>query len=168
MGARGPAAKPTILKILQGNPGDHPLNLREPAPLPCPEQCPDPPSRFSAEAKEEWRRAWPQLKACGLLTTADLKLFEIYCEEWAQYVKLSEKTKRLGTEVVYPGDKTSKGKPRVKSVGRAPWLMSKDRTIHNLLQLAAEFGMSPAARTRIQMFEDNQQRDDLRKRLLGA
>lgn len=167
MGARGPAPKPTVLKILQGNPGGKALNKREPKPQEVPEQCPEPPERMKPIAKEEWRRSWQQLKACGLLATVDLTLFEIYCDLWADYVEFFEKTKKLGTEIVFRTEKTNKNKERVNSVGQAPWLLSKFRTVDNIIKLADRFGMSPAARSRIQMFEEQEQKDDLRKRLMG-
>ena len=68
MGARGPAPKPTALKVLDGNPRHRPINRSEPRPRPVAPKCP---SWLDAEAKREWRRIAPALERIGLLTEID-------------------------------------------------------------------------------------------------
>lgn len=60
MGLRGPAPKPTALRIIEGNLGHRPLNQREPKPL---VGEPDVPAHLSRDAKKEWRRLVPILLA---------------------------------------------------------------------------------------------------------
>ena len=50
MGRRGPAPKPTAIKILEGNPGKQKLNHNEPKP-PTIIAIPKPPSRLLKDAK---------------------------------------------------------------------------------------------------------------------
>ena len=40
MGRRGFAPEPTVLKVIKGNPGKRPLNVREPKPKPIKPTCP--------------------------------------------------------------------------------------------------------------------------------
>ena len=57
---------PTHLKLLRGNPGKRPI-MPDPEP-PIPEKLPEPPEFLRTDARDEWWRIVPELKALGLLT----------------------------------------------------------------------------------------------------
>src|SRR5688572_9415358 len=52
MGKRGPAPRPTHLRVLDGNPSKRPLNGDEP----MPDGAPTCPTILDKEAKQEWKR----------------------------------------------------------------------------------------------------------------
>ncbi len=83
MGERGPAPKPTALKVLQGNPGKRALPKGEPRP---PAPSPPPAPRWlGEEARREWRRVARALHGAGLLTEADHDALALYCETFASW-----------------------------------------------------------------------------------
>ncbi len=82
MGRRGPLAKPTALKILQGNPGKRPLPKREPKPKPT-LSIPQPPDHLPALGKSAWQSLASPLHALDLLTDLDLHALESYCTAYA-------------------------------------------------------------------------------------
>ncbi|NLD95616.1 MAG: phage terminase small subunit P27 family, partial [Synergistaceae bacterium] len=79
MATRGRKPKPTALKLLEGDRGKgrRPLNKNEPIPPEGAIKCP---SWLLPEAKKEWKRLAPALEAMRVLTVADLKAFEGYCQ----------------------------------------------------------------------------------------
>jgi P27 family predicted phage terminase small subunit len=87
-------AKPTALKILEGNPGKRPLNKNEPKPQQGKYICP---SWLDDEAKKEWNRIVPELKKLGLLTVVDYPALIGYCQSWARYIEAEKHITKVGT-----------------------------------------------------------------------
>ena len=108
----GRKAKPTQLKIIQGNPGRRPLNRHEPKPSGDAAM----PYHLNGRAAAIWEELAPELRRLGLLTSVDARMFAVLCDLLA------------GAE----------GEPLLSGVHLA-----------QLRALAAEFGMTPSARTRI-------------------
>src|SRR3989304_1096626 len=82
MGARGPAPKPTALRLLEGNPGKKPLNKREPQPQVGRPACP---RWLVVEARREWQRLMPELLRLNLMTIVDRAALAGYCQAWARW-----------------------------------------------------------------------------------
>ena len=143
MGARGPAAKPTALRQLQGNPGKRRLNHGEPRPG-ARERVPSAPQWLSLEAKKHWRRVAPRLHAAGLLTEVDVVGLAMLCEALAQYVEGKEIAEREGAIAISDQGNVYQH----PAIG----LMKTART--DVLRWAREFGMTPAARSRISVEGD--------------
>ena len=80
MATRGRKPKPTAIKMLEGNPGKRPLNVKEPAPPKGNMKCP---VWLLPEAKKEWKRLASSLEAMGVLTMVDLTAFAGYCQAYA-------------------------------------------------------------------------------------
>ena len=59
---RGNKPKPTVLKLITGNPGRRPLNAREAKPE---VQVPEPPQWLAGDALVEWQRITPLLAEVG-------------------------------------------------------------------------------------------------------
>lgn len=137
MGIRGPAPKPTAVKILQGKPGHRPLPANEPRPATG--RLPSAPRFLGDEARKEWKRLAPRLHAVGLLTEADHDALALYCETWAMWKRAEEQVRRKG-EVV----KTTNG-----NVIQNPYLAIANRAKRDALLLLREFGMTPSARSRV-------------------
>src|SRR6476620_7381333 len=96
---RGRKPKPTMLKVLDGNPGRRPLNECEPA---APQGVPECPDWLSDEAKAEWKRVIPELQMMGLLSSADRAALAAYCTAWCRWVEAEEMVKKFGTIVKSP------------------------------------------------------------------
>src|SRR5262249_2761807 len=90
---RGPKPKPLKLKILGGNPGKRPLNLREPKP---PARLPRCPSHLNKAAKKEWRRIVPILSEMKVLTQIDGTALGMYCQAHARWVEANAKIEEYG------------------------------------------------------------------------
>jgi len=72
------SAKPTALKLLEGNRGHRTIPEDNPEPEPV-DTCPEPPEWLDLIAREEWNERGPQLFDMGVLTSVDLPAFEFYC-----------------------------------------------------------------------------------------
>lgn len=137
MGERGPAPKPTALKVLQGNPGKRALPKGEPRPAAG--KVPAAPRWLGEEARREWRRVARTLHGAGLLTEADHDALALYCETFASW-RRAEGFVRKNGEVI----RTAAG-----NVIQNPYLSIANRAKKDALVLLREFGMTPAARSRI-------------------
>ena len=137
MGTTGPTPKPTALKVLQGNPGKRALPKGEPKPDSG--RLPSAPRWLSDEAKREWKRLAPRLHAVGLLTEVDGLALAMLCEAFAQYMAAKTVVDSEGMLLV-----SEKGNSYQHP---AAGLMTQARG--ELMKWAREFGMTPAARSRI-------------------
>lgn len=149
MGARGPAPKPTALRVAQGNPGKRTLNDREPVPPPAPAGGVAPPAWLGKSGRKVWDALAPAATAMKVLTTADVLTFARYCETFGRWLDLKAliATKYKGSTsyvrtnadgvITYAGE-IPEG-PEFRKLGK------------DLLLFEREFGLTPAARTRIQV-----------------
>ena len=80
------------------------------------------PSWLPKEAKTEWNRIVPELDKLGLLTAIDRAALAAYCQAWSDFREAVE------------GDS----------------LRDRDTAAKRLINAAAQFGLSPAARARVQ------------------
>lgn len=156
MGARGPAPKPTVVKILQGNPGKRALPKGEP--VPAAGKMPAAPRWMSLEAKREWRRIAPRLHKVGLLTEVDGLSLAMLCEAFAQYVEAKVVVEREGMLAMSDKGNTYQH-PAVS-------LMTGARS--EMLKWAREFGMTPSARSRISLDGQGEQEPSLADLLFEA
>ena len=81
MGQRGPAARPTALKVVAGERRDR-INTAEPVVPPGEVIAPD---WLSDDARREWDRLAPTLIRMGVLTSIDRDALAVYCEAVAHY-----------------------------------------------------------------------------------
>lgn len=143
MGQRGPAPKPTALKILEGNPGKQKLNTAEPMPQ-VPDAIPKPPKRLMPEAKKEWKRLAPSMVAMGLLTEVDLAAFAELCQNYAYYIAADKEVANLGEKGPLAMMKTNSGYTQQHPV------LSLRRQYYELWHKGlADFGLTPASRSRL-------------------
>ena len=136
MAQKGRKPKPTALKILEGNPGKRQLNNSEPTPAKKAPKCP---SWLDTEAKKEWRRLTKQLEDLGLLTTVDMAAFAGYCQAYARWKEAEEFISKHGTIVKTPSGYWQQV-PQVSIAQTYLKIMNK---------LCEQFGLTPAARSRI-------------------
>jgi P27 family predicted phage terminase small subunit len=143
MGARGPARKPTALKLLEGNPGHQKLNHNEPKPRPI---APDCPAWLNPIARREWRRICPELERLGLLTGVDLAGLANYCSLFAVIVQCEKAIHKTGL-VVEIRDAAG----TVTSTRQRAEVGVRHKAIMAIKPYLGEFGLTPAARGRMQM-----------------
>ena len=133
---RGRRPKPTALKEVLGNPGKRPLNRREPKPVRAIPTCP---AHLSPTAKAEWKRIAAQLHVVGILTQLDRAALAAYCQAYGRWVEAEMKLKETPALI-----RTASG-----YVQQNPWLQVANKQVELMHKLLAEFGLSPAARSRV-------------------
>ena len=132
----GRKPKPTAIKILEGNPGKRKLNENEPKPL---KKAPPCPKWLEPEAKKEWRRLAKALEAMGVLTEADMAACAGYCQSYARWKEAEERITDRGLVI-----RTPSGYPQ-----QVPYISIAQQYLKLMQQFAEQFGLTPAARSRI-------------------
>ena len=143
---QGRKAKPTALKLIQGNPGKQPLNKREPKPK-IASKSPPVPRDFIGTKKHQgkiaakiWKKLAPELYNMGLLTTIDVHQLKQFCETFERAQEIMEMIAQSGPIV----------RSAAKTIKLNPLYTQLAITQQQLNRLASEFGLSPAARSRIE------------------
>src|SRR3954452_3736828 len=127
---------PNRLKVLEGNPGRRPLNHAEPKPRIALPSCP---AELGDAAKQEWRRVGKDLQRLGLLSNIDPAGLATYCEAWGQWLEAIAAVQLSGAVVKAPS-----GYPILN-----PHLAVANQAYQRMKAMLVEFGMTPAARSRI-------------------
>ena len=146
MGRRGPPKKPTALVKLAGNPGHRPLPKNEPEPPPAASL--EPPAWVDGKAREIWNEAIVPLVASKLARSVDVLVLARYCVLFAEWLRARDAIK---VSAVYP-IKDAEG--NVVRIAERPESANLRKLNRELLIIEREFGQTPAARTRIQVAND--------------
>lgn len=133
---RGRPPKPTRLKRLTGNPGKRPLNGAEPRPEPA---VPDCPPELGPVARREWERLVSELAPLRILTQLDRAALASYCMAYGLWAEATEAIQKYGVMI-----KSPQGYPI-----QSPYLAIANRQVELMMRIAAEFGFTPASRSRI-------------------
>ena len=140
----GTKPKPTQLKLIEGNRGKRPLNRKEARTIPA---LPAPPPHLTADALEEWHRVAHWLHQIGLLSEVDRAALAAYAQSYGRWVqaeraiaKMAEKDQLTGGLMI----KTTNG-----NAIQNPLVGTANKAAADMMRYAAEFGMTPSARTRI-------------------
>lgn len=147
MAQRGRKPKPTALKALEGNPGRRPLNENEPKPEKKAPKCP---AWLEPEAKKEWKRMTKTLEAIGVLTQVDATAFAGYCQAYARWKEAEEFLSKHGTIF-----KTPSG-----YIQQVPQVSIAQTYLKIMKDFCSEFGLTPAARSRISVSTTEGSNDD--------
>jgi P27 family predicted phage terminase small subunit len=137
---------PTHLKILRGNPGKQKINSDEPQPE-LTAEVPNPPAFVSGYAADEWWIVATELHRMGLLSKIDIPLLAAYCYSFGQWRKAAEALAKMeANDPIMSGliIKTKYGDAAVNPLSSIARKHAGD-----MVRFAAEFGLSPAGRTRI-------------------
>jgi P27 family predicted phage terminase small subunit len=139
--------------LLRGNPGKRAIP-EEPEPQ-VPAKCPEPPEHLVGYACDEWYRIAPELHRLGLLTIADIGPLAAYCYAYGQWRSAAEILSKIAdNDRVMQGllirrDGQAVPNPVVKLVRNAAM---------DMVRYASEFGLTPAARSRIAAGYSGEQR----------
>lgn len=141
---RGRPRKPRALNELEGNPGKRPVNENEPMPNTSRPSCP---RHLNTLARKEWHRMAPFLEQLGLLTQIDRAALAAYCQAYGRWIEAEKKLKDLSLmsadKMAYLY-KTTNGNLII-----SPLLTIANKSMDQMHKFLIEFGMTPAARTRI-------------------
>ncbi|MBX3014843.1 MAG: phage terminase small subunit P27 family [Caldilineaceae bacterium] len=129
---------PTAVKKLTGNPGKRQLNKDEPQPKAKRPPCP---KHIQGEARREWNRITKQLSELGLLTEIDRAALAAYCQCWERWIQAEDEMRKPTFRMV---TLTDSGYPIL-----SPWLGVANNAMKQMLRYLTEFGMTPAARSRV-------------------
>lgn len=141
-------AKPTALKILQGNPGKKPLNDSEPIP---PQGIPEPPKWMSKTAKQGWAEIAPVLHEMGVLTMADGIALQGLCvayANWVDAVKYIDKNNP--TYEVTLSQRVTDAESATRELPR-PQVAIANSEWEKVSKMLAKFGMTPSDRSKIKL-----------------
>lgn len=141
----GRPPKPTALKVIEGNRGKRATNKQEPDPTYLTDL--EPPAWLAKAAKDVWKEVAPKLAAAKLLTEVDVQMLAMGCVAIAQH---RYAVKRTGDDLVKVKHEVD-DEGELFSVGEHinPWMLVQSMTFKQAMAVFQQFGMSPAARTRI-------------------
>ncbi len=131
----GRKAKPTALKLIDGNPGKRKPDPEEPKPAKVYE--PDPPDDYTEIQRMKWNEIAGKLARCRVLTELDLDSLDIYVREWCNL-----------QEAI--ADINQRGKLLQMPTGGVMWNPSWAQYKHSqsvVRSIMSEFGMTPSTRT---------------------
>ena len=141
---RGRKPKPTKLKLVAGNPGKRKINTKEPKPM---NVAPRQPAEMNADEKKVWKYITEELGHMGILASSDQGVIAAYCH-WAA---LSIKAKRLLNKLGESGKDPEIITTKSGNIIQNPWLGIANRANHEIVKVAAQLGLDPTARTRLEV-----------------
>lgn len=133
MGQRGPAPKPTALRLLHGQ---KPKNPDEPM---ARVGTPDPPDWIDADVRAVWDRTVDELTHMGVLTTADRDTLVVYCQAVVNHAQAAQLVAKSGTLL----------RGRDGGVVKNPACQIMRDQALLVRAMAQEFGLTPSARVSI-------------------
>jgi len=100
---------------------------------------------MNTEGKKMWKRRFPELKRIGLITSVDIESFAILCQSWGEYVEGIKDIKKNGKYYIYTN------KAGASNEVERPVVRATHRAFERYKTMCAEFGITPASRTRIEI-----------------
>lgn len=155
-GSVGRPATPPQLHLLRGDPsklGQRKLGSLLDEVVRPEVEIPEPPRSLDKEALAEWKRITPHLAKLGLVSQIDRAALSAYCTAWGDYAWAEARIKALNAEAKSEGDKSGE-RGRVWNTPSGYKQMSvplqiRNRAMEMMAKFLSDFGMSPAARTRV-------------------
>jgi P27 family predicted phage terminase small subunit len=140
----GPPKQPTAIRLLRGNPSKKAVTTAEPKP---PAGVPTKPAGLPVDAGVIWDSTIALLADVpGLLTVADGPTVELFARTLARYRALEAFTEANGPVLCLRDDKGA-----VRFAQPSPQASLSAKLLPQIRGLAAELGLSPSARTRINL-----------------
>lgn len=139
MGRPGRKAKPTYLRVAEGNRGHRAINHAEPKYAPLADLTP--PAFLGKYGKAEWNRLAPLLAPRGLLTEAYRGTFEALCEAYQDWRAASALIRKNGYSF-----STDSGYSNTR-----PEVTIRDRARKAYVDIGGLFGLSPSDSARLEL-----------------
>ena len=150
----GTKPKPPAIKLREGNLGRRPINHREPQ---YPSTLPPAPDELDQDAKAEWERGGALLVGQRVVTEGDLPILTMYCAVWSQWLQAQRALMQHGLMVV-----DDKGAAKI-----SPWFTVAEKTGLELRRVAAELGLTPSSRARLQVDPQHAQKETHAEKIFG-
>jgi len=146
MGKRGPAPKPTALRVLHGDRKDR-INKDEPVP-----SAGDivPPSWLGEDAVLLWESLADDLIAKGVLTSWDTEAFACLCDAAARRQRAAERLAEDG-EVIEAAVYNKNGDVTGHRTVKSPWTYVLNDSDGQVQRWGAKFGLSPTDRAQLKI-----------------
>jgi len=141
---RGRKPKPSGLKVISGTDRADRRNPDEPKFNP---EIPAVPEFLSDPAKVEWGRVCDALYGAGILAKTDRAALAAYCQAYGRWQQAEEALAKMAER-----DGVTKGIMIKTTNGNAvqnPLVGTANKAMADMVRYAAEFGMTPSARSRI-------------------
>lgn len=151
----GRKPKPTMLKIVTGNPGKRALPTKE-AIVAISE--PTPPGFLCDDAKVEWGRVCSVLYAVGLMTELDRAALAAYCAAYGRWAQAERAINRMAAK-----DELNFALMIKTTGGNAiqnPLVGIANKAKSDMVRYATEFGMTPSARSRVDATPQNGEKEN--------
>ena len=140
----GRKPKPTMLKLVTGNPGKRTLPKAE---AQVTSTLPSAPTFLSDEAMAEWGRVSQELYGARLLSDIDRAALAAYCQAYGRWVQAEKAIAAMAKNDQLAGALMIRA-----TNGNAiqnPLVGTANKAAADMVRYAAEFGMTPSARNRI-------------------
>jgi P27 family predicted phage terminase small subunit len=141
---KGRKPTPTHLKLINGNPGKRRLNANEAKPDLA---RPMPPPFLNDDAKVEWGRLVDRLYEVGLMTEIDRAALAAYCQAYGRWAVAERALAKMAEADADFGALMTKTKDG--NLIQNPIVGVANRAMSDMVKYGAEFGMTPSARSRI-------------------
>ena len=151
----GTKPKPTALKLIEGNKGKRTHQKKEAVIALCE---PTPPAFLCDDAKVEWGRVCSALFSAGLMTELDRAALSAYCAAYGRWAQAERAINAMaGKDGINAAllIKTKEG-----NAIQNPLVGIANKARADVVRFAAEFGMTPSARTRVTATPDDTQKED--------
>ena len=130
--------KPTVLKLLEGNPGKRAINKNEPVPK---NNLADPPEFLGDTARQMWTYILQEMPE-GLIKSTDLAELTMWCVAFEIYKKAYEQVRIQGEVVIT----TERGLPMPVT---NPYLKIMNDQALVLSRAGSNLGLNPVARSKM-------------------
>ena len=155
----GRRPKPTVLKLVEGNPGKRAINKKEPKPK---REIPSCPAHMSDAGKVAWGRLSVLLDRMGVLTEADSAALERLCDCYSDI--LICRASLIADGWTYK-TQDAQGNTLIKGNPAATQLRAADAQFKSYL---IEFGLTPSARTKVHAAPDEDKKADPLQEFFGT
>ena len=149
MGKRGPAPHPTKLKVLHGERRPARINRNEPQPRSV---LPTHSDGMSEASRKVWDRVMREFGDTGVITAADTDALRAYCEAVVRYEHAAQMLEESGPLV--------RGARRGELVKNPLHQVVRDNA-DLMRQYARELGLTPSARSGLNLPQRSQEEDPL-------
>jgi len=143
----GRRPKPTALRKLGGNAGKRKLNDAEPEPV---LGVPEMPPGLGKVAAAEWKSIVPELMQLGVLSKIDGKALAAYCHCYARWFQAERDVEKYGVIIEEPILLMGEATDYVR-LKKNPACNVSESAMKGMKSFLVEFGMTPAARSRIRI-----------------
>ncbi len=151
----GPPKKPTALKVIQGNPGKKPLPKGEPKPRPV---APNVPEYLGDCGLAKWSELVGGLEYMGVMTEVDGDVLGVYCHAFERWMDAEDHLRAEGKTTF-----NAAGSPIL-----SPWVTERNQAIADMKKFGQELGIGPAARTRIDVKQQEEKAEDVAASILNV